>query len=162
MTVYVKDNVIFHIAEIRQLHTNVSIPEDSDIEFLGYYKLIASVPPEPLPWHRVDQGVPENNTQTWIQMPLSEQEIIDLVTKKVQQRLDDFANTRGYDNIQSLANYAGDEDPVFNEEGTHGKRLRSQTWRTLINIMNDVKAGVRPMPDSYESLALELPELVWL
>lgn len=161
MTLYVKNNTLFHISEVRRLHPNTSLPDDGDATSIGYEKLIASVPPAPLPWHMVDQVAPVNNTQTWQQIPLTQQEIVDQVTKKTQARLDQFAQTRGYDNMQSLANYAGDEDPVFDLEGTYGKRMRSQTWRAVIDLMRDIEFNIRSLPESYELIELELPVLVW-
>jgi hypothetical protein len=83
------------------------------------------------------------------------------IVQKVQQRLDDFAKTRAYDDIKSLSDYADDEDPVFRAEGIYGKSRRSLTWRTTINFMNDVKAGIRPIPSGYADVEAELPELNW-
>lgn len=80
--------------------------------------------------------------------------------REIQLRLDAFARTRGYDNIGSAANYAGDEDPQFDLEGTYCKRLRSQTWRKCYAILADVLAGTRPTPTLEEVLA-ELPAMQW-
>lgn len=87
--------------------------------------------------------------------------LIQTMTIAVQTRLDDFARTRHYDDIKSLSDFAGDEDPIFNSEGTYGKHVRSRTWRFAINIMEDVKAGIRPAPTCYEDIEAELPELKW-
>lgn len=83
------------------------------------------------------------------------------ITDATQARLDAFAFTRGYDDIKSAADYAGDEDAVFNAEGTYCKSLRSRTWRALINIMEEVKAGTRPMPTSFADVEAELPPMEW-
>lgn len=83
------------------------------------------------------------------------------VVARTQQRLDAFARTRGYDDIKSLSDYAGDEDPVFHAEGTYGKQMRSRTWRKLYDILTAVQTGTRPMPASYEEIESELPVLEW-
>jgi hypothetical protein len=89
------------------------------------------------------------------------------IVDKVQQRLDDFARTRDYDGIASLAGYAGDDDPVFNVEGTYGKKMRSQTWRKVYQIQSDANAGNWPtagagqMPMSYADIESSLPALAW-
>lgn len=87
--------------------------------------------------------------------------LISDITAAIQNRLDNFARTRNYDDIKSLSDYAGDTDPIFNSEGSYGKSLRSQTWRTAITILEDIKAGRRPLPSGYEDLAPELPEMRW-
>lgn len=87
--------------------------------------------------------------------------LVESITIRTQKRLDDFARARHYDDIKSLSDYAGDADPVFDAEGTYGKSVRSQTWRTLLNIMAAVSAGTRAMPTSYEDIEAELPALQW-
>lgn len=161
MTMYVKNNQLYHISEVRRLHPNTSLPDDGDASSIGYEKLIASAPPAPLPWHTVDQGPPVNNTQTWVQIPMSEEAIIQQVSQRVQQRLDSFAQTRYYDNILSACSYAADLDPRFAAEGRYCLSARSQTWVALSSIMVDVKSGARPMPATYAEIEAELPVLVW-
>lgn len=97
------------------------------------------------------------------EIPLEEiaTRIIAEITEKTQARLDAFARTRMYDDIKSLSDYAGDDDPVFNAEGTYGKAKKSQTWRTLINYMEEVKAGTKPMPSSFSDVEPLLPVLEW-
>lgn len=102
--------------------------------------------------------------QQWSLEPLSEIDILVVkskITESVQHRLDNFARTRGYDDIKSASDYAGDEDAQFNSEGTYCKTMRSRTWRALINIMNEVEAGTRTMPTSYTDIEAELPVLEW-
>lgn len=161
MTLYVKNNTIFHISEVRRLHPNTSLPDGGDATSIGYEKLIASAPPAPLPWHTVDQGAPVNNTQTWVQIPMSEDEIVSQVSQQVQQRLDSFAQTRSYDNLLSACSYASDPNPKFSAEGQYCVSARSQTWEKLYSIMADVKAGARPMPSTYAQIEAELPVLQW-
>lgn len=78
----------------------------------------------------------------------------------VQKRLDDFALSRGYDDIKSAVDYAGDEDAEFDKEGTYCKRMRSRHWRTCYQILGEVEAGVRSMP-TFEDVMAQMPLLEW-
>jgi len=88
-------------------------------------------------------------------------QVIDEFKKEASKRLDEFAQTRGYDNILSLCTYINDINPDYVAEATRGIELRSQWWTILTGQMNSVLAGTRPMPASFEELATELPALTW-
>jgi hypothetical protein len=92
---------------------------------------------------------------------LTPEQIETAITGAIQQRLDDFARTRGYDDMRSLATYEGDADPTFNAEGAYGKAARSATWAAARQILAEVKAGVRLAPTSYAEIEALLPPLVW-
>lgn len=92
--------------------------------------------------------------------PPTENEIIQLLINSVQYHLDNTAQARGYDDIKSLASYAGDDDPVFNAEGTAGKSWRSACWRYCYNVLEDCKAQLRSIPTP-EQLISELPTIQW-
>jgi len=83
-----------------------------------------------------------------------------VVKAAIQQRLDDFAQTREYTSISNAATYAVSRDAQFAFEGQYAVEARDLTWRTAFNILNDVASGVRPMP-TVEEVMSELPELVW-
>ena len=78
-----------------------------------------------------------------------------------QSRLDDFAKTRSYDGILSLATYATSIVPKFQTEGQYGVTARDATWAKLYEVMAEVEAGTRPMPAGYSDIEGELPELSW-
>ena len=80
---------------------------------------------------------------------------------KAQQRLDDFARTRGYDGIMSACTYAASTNAKFAAEGQYCVEARDATWATLYQIMDDVLAGTRAMPSSYADIEPELPVLEW-
>lgn len=92
--------------------------------------------------------------------PPSVAEIIASYTDAIQKRLDDFARTRGYDDMKSLVGYAGDPFPQFALEGDYGKAARSATWVAARDILAAVEAGEREAP-TLEALAAELPALAW-
>jgi hypothetical protein len=83
-----------------------------------------------------------------------------MIEDAIQARLDEFARTRGYDDILSAATYATDPDPQYSCEGQYAVTARSATWRKWFEILAEVAAGQRPMPTVDEALA-ELPVLEW-
>ena len=83
------------------------------------------------------------------------------IVTATQKRLDDFAKTRNYDGILSLATYATSTVPKFQAEGQYGVEARDATWSKLYEILAEVEAGTRPMPSSYADIEFELPPLVW-
>lgn len=158
--VYVKNNQIFYIQEIRNLYPNTSIPDDANLEDFGFYKLVYTDPPTMLPWHRLEQGSPVDNTQTWVQIPLTESEIIDQCSSLLNERLNAFASERGYDSILSACSYAASTVNKFQTEGQTCISLRDSSWSYLFSVIADVRAGVREMP-TWEQLESELPTLTW-
>jgi len=90
----------------------------------------------------------------------SPEEIRDAVVIAVQDLLDRTAHERNYDNIFTLCSYATSTDPTFAAEGQAGMAWRDLVWTTCRAIMEDVIAGMRPLPTVAEVLA-ELPTFVW-
>jgi len=84
----------------------------------------------------------------------------DIVTA-TQQRLDDFARTRNYDGILSLCTYATSTVQKFQAEGQYGVTARDATWAKLYEMLAEVQAGTRPMPNGYADVEPELPVLEW-
>lgn len=92
---------------------------------------------------------------------LSEEELLAHVTTETQRRLDDFARTRMYDNILSACTYASSAVPKFAAEGQRAVELRDQTWTKLYEVLDEIKAGTRPVPASFAEIEPELPVLSW-
>ena len=92
--------------------------------------------------------------------PPTTEQIIAGFTYAIQQRLDDFAKTRGYDNILSAATYATSTVAKFATEGQYAVDARDATWAKCYEILAVVEAGTRPVPTLDELLA-ELPALTW-
>lgn len=61
---YVRNNEIYTTYEIRQLYPNLSIPENANLEELGFIELIESTPPIKDGFYAVEVA-PINNVQTW-------------------------------------------------------------------------------------------------
>ena len=92
--------------------------------------------------------------------PPTAEQIIAKYTADVQQHLDAFARTRGYDNILSACTYATSTVPKFAAEGQYAVEARDATWAKCYEVLAEVEAGSRPMPTLDELLA-ELPVLTW-
>jgi hypothetical protein len=78
-----------------------------------------------------------------------------------QNRLDTFAQTRGYDGILSACTYATSTVDKFRNEGTYCVEARDATWTKAYEILAEVEAGTRPMPSGYPDIEPDLPPLVW-
>lgn len=89
------------------------------------------------------------------------EEIQNEVVAGTQQRLDDFAQTRGYDNIMSVCTYATSTRPKRAGEGQRAVELRDATWDTLYQMLAEVQAGTRPIPSGFADLEPDLPNLEW-
>lgn len=92
--------------------------------------------------------------------PIPIETVIADFVSKIQERLDDFARTRGYDNILSACTYASSLVPKFKSEGQYCVEARDATWSAAYALMAEVQAGARPMPMLDEVLAA-LPVLAW-
>lgn len=88
-------------------------------------------------------------------------QVIDDLKMEATRRLDAFAQSRGYDNITSVTSYSTSTDPDYLAEATRAVYLRDRWWRILTTLMNEVMSGIRPIPESFDVLAAELPALTW-
>lgn len=82
-------------------------------------------------------------------------------TELVQTRLDKFAQTKGYSGILSLASYATSKNPEFSKEGLYGVDARDATWAKFYQLVNEIKQGSKPVPNSFAEFEAQLPALVW-
>lgn len=82
------------------------------------------------------------------------------VTIRVQNMLDAFAKTRGYDSIISAASYASSAVPQFAAEAATCVAVRDAMWGACYAIMSAVQAGTRPLP-TIEAVIAELPPPSW-
>jgi hypothetical protein len=96
----------------------------------------------------------------FVNPPRPPEEIIAEFTARVQERLDAFARTRGYDGILSACTYATSTNPKFAAEGQYCVQARDATWAKCYEILNAVQFGDRQVP-TWEELEAELPHLEW-
>ncbi len=92
--------------------------------------------------------------------PPTPEQIVAQYTDQIQNRLDNFAATRGYDGILSACTYATSPTPKFATEGQYCIVQRDATWAEAYTILDEVLSGIRPMP-TLEELFAELPDLTW-
>ena len=125
---------------------------------------VADLPLEPN-WHQSDEaqiGWLFDGQFSSPPPPIKSDETIRAeIEGEVQLRLDNFARTRGYDNIVSACSYATSSSERYGVEGRYCVLAREQTWDTLFAIESEVLMGTRPMPTDYNQIEPELPMLVW-
>lgn len=83
------------------------------------------------------------------------------IVNKVQDRLDSFARSKGYDGILSACTYATSSIVKFKVEGQYCVDSRDRTWGTLYQILAEVQSGNRLIPNGYEDIEKDLPVLTW-
>lgn len=81
-------------------------------------------------------------------------------TAAIQAKLDDMAQSKGYDNIVSACSYAAQGvGAPFQAEGAAFLTWRSAVWKHAYDVLQEVDAGNRAMPTPEESVAM-MPLLV--
>ena len=83
------------------------------------------------------------------------------IVDAAQKRLDDFAQSRNYDDVKSACDYAGCSVQKFSIEGQYCKDKRAETWAKLYEILAEVQAGTRPAPTGFADVEPDLPALEW-
>lgn len=174
----IEGNNVVEVADYRNLFPGVSFPAGGpDATWLSENSCMGVTM-----WKSFDRDIErlvstapyieDNRVFTVDVEPLSEKELAANLAAKNQQikksivdqtqaRLDDFAKTRNYDGILSLATYATSTNPKFQAEGQYGVEARDTTWAKLYEILAEVEAGTRPMPEGYTDVEPELPVLEW-
>lgn len=87
--------------------------------------------------------------------------VMDLAKEMVQDRLDNWAKTRGYDGIMSVVTYAYSSNPVRSAEGTKAIANRDDTWDAMYAYMDKVTTKQLPVPMTVAEISAQLPELTW-
>lgn len=97
------------------------------------------------------------------------------IITEMQQRLNEFASTRGYDNVDSMSKYKDitneeiaalpeEEQPLvlkFRAECRYLALATARTWARLYLLLAEVEQGARPMPTGLADFTPELPVLEW-
>lgn len=97
----------------------------------------------------------------------TQEQIIAAFTAAIQQRLDDFARTRNYDDIKSACTYALSGVAKFKAEGECCVNLRDATWSAVYQILEQALAGNWPttgagrIPTNIADIESDLPALEW-
>lgn len=166
----------YNANDLRRDNPDVSFPASPTDALLAEWNVLPVTPMLPPAYdastHKLVEQTPSLVfgawEQTWALVPLTQdeinarnQQIKDEITARVQERLDLFAQTKGYDNIVSACSYATSQHPKYGPEGRYCVTAREQTWDAMFAIEADVIAGNRPMPQNYDEIAAELPTLTW-
>lgn len=166
----------YSIGMLRKDNPQVSFPANPSVKLLEEYGVFPVVQTQPPVINRIRENLKEETpqlvdgswVQTWTVVPASDEEIqarqLEVkqeITSAVQDRLDTFARTRGYDNIVSACSYATSTHPKYGPEGRYCVQSREDTWDVLFAIETEVLQGIRPMPMRYEDIAADLPVLAW-
>ena len=166
----------YTIGQLRRDNPQVSFPKkisDATLAEYDVYPLVENAKPSYDPTtEKVVEGTPVRQGNRYIQMwsvfpatpeesKLYLQNLQNEITTATQQRLDEFARTRGYDGVLSLCTYATSANSKFKREGQYGVEVRDATWTTCYRILADAQSGQRPIPEGYAEIESELPELVW-
>jgi hypothetical protein len=177
MWIYEADLKVFKThSDIRSYFKDVSMPttiSESNISSLGVKPVTKVSPPS---YDYVTQILEEDLpvqingiwTQSWkIRSATQEEsnqrkiEVKEKIIKSVQNRLDVFAQSKGYDSILAATTYATSIVAEFKAEGQYAVEARDITWKKLFEIFADVDSGKRAMPNNYSEIESELPVLNW-
>lgn len=162
-----KDGNVITEQDFRMLHKNISFPNILNEEIVNSYGyLVVDRHPQPgdteLETAVADKKVVNNRyVEGWKYIPKTEEQIIQTFTSVIQSKLDEFARTRGYDNIFTACTYITSPNTKFALEAQDCVDLRDAMWAQCYQILAEVKANIRPMPVSIDALLAELPVLVW-
>ena len=84
------------------------------------------------------------------------------LNKIAQTRLDDFAKTKGYQNIAVACTYAASSIEEFKKDAEDCVRLRDETWSAVFKIIKDLRDDETSIiPTHYEKFEAMLPSLDW-
>lgn len=86
---------------------------------------------------------------------------LEIVRIEVQNQMDAFAKTRGYDDMKSLCNYGASTDPIYLAEGQRGIYLRDTIWRELFGYFEGIVDGTQPIPTEWADIEAHYPALTW-
>ena len=79
-----------------------------------------------------------------------------VLSQQTQNRLDTFAQTKGYDNISIACTYSNSSNAIFKLEGEYAVSARDNTWNALFNTLSS-----EIIINSFSDIEPHLPILVW-
>jgi hypothetical protein len=166
----------YSIGQLRKDNPQTSFPKNPPAELLAQWGVFAVTPVNQPAFdpasHKAVEGDPTEKNGQWVQVwqvvPLTADEIAGRlavlqadVISQTQNRLDSFAQTRGYDGILSACTYATSTVEKFATEGQYCVGARDATWAKLYELLAEIEAGDRPVPSGYADIENELPALTW-
>lgn len=88
-----------------------------------------------------------------------QQALIERFRSTIQQWMDDEAVKLGYDSVLSACSYINTGNPKFDAEGEGFRQWRSAVWERGYQLIDEVIAGQREVPDNPADVIALLPEL---
>ena len=87
--------------------------------------------------------------------------IENLIVREIQKRLDSFARLKKYDNVDKIYMRSTLFGSPFQEECFHAAIRMDEYWKMYIDILAQVKMGLRKHPESFSEIESEMPLLEW-
>jgi hypothetical protein len=177
MYALIKDGAVvtypYSVSLFRQANSNISLPEEptaGQLAQVGLFDVYMVLPPVADPVNEVVEEVtPKFVNGRWQQAykirPATGQEAVanlakvtTVFKKEARAYLDEFAQTRNYDDITSAATYATSTVAIYQQEGQYAVKARDQVWQAVYQILDDYSQGVITTLPNVRSI---LPELIW-
>lgn len=155
----------FHIESLKRYY-GVETPEQAEQQ--GFMPLDMTVPSHNrLTQYCVDNGTKVEGDRAYVDWEVKdlpkeviEKNLTEEYNKQVEQYMDKVAQAKGYDDRRSCALRAGFEGP-FKEEGQAFAVWMDTCFAELYNFLQEVKAGVKPIPNNFEEVKAILPVAPW-
>jgi hypothetical protein len=87
--------------------------------------------------------------------------ILRLGEQAVENVLNAWAQTKGYNGIDRLVSYAASADPVRSQEAQDGVHQRDVLFDAYYGYCEQVTQGIKPVPTGIEKIIAELPTPTW-
>jgi hypothetical protein len=84
-----------------------------------------------------------------------------LATFLAQEKMDQFAQTRNYENINTAIGYFNSGVPKFQQEAAYCNSMRDSVWVSFYQYLSDVLSAVKPVPTQVSDIEAILPPMVW-
>lgn len=90
-------------------------------------------------------------------------QFLETLSNEVQQHLDEFAWSRGYNNILSACSYVTSSVPAYVKDAEYAIQARDVTWAAATIIFNKIKSGELVIEDTSAPFDIisQLPALAW-
>lgn len=95
-----------------------------------------------------------------LESPEEEPVTVETFRRCIQARVDNTAQSRGYDNGASLASYVASTIPAWASEANAFVLWRDQVWVYAYAELEKVQSGEREQP-TVETILSELPSIEW-
>lgn len=165
----------YTVLDYQTSHPNVSVPQtatNAQLEELGIYLVKPVTPPVVTVFQTLTDGTPvlQNGvwTQNWVigsatplQVQSNKAAMIAQCEQDNQERMDTFAQTRGYDNMLSACTYATSTTEPYKTEGQYCVSARDASWSDFYAYFAACEAGSQPWPTSFADVIPSLPALQW-